>query len=71
MLDIAINIYFTLLYYADIMLNAFNDQNYASIIGGSLLPTTLHPYMNACGIGYACENLFKMERNSASHPFNS
>ena len=24
------------------------------------LPTTLHPYMSACGIGYISENLFKM-----------
>ena len=43
MLDIAINIYVTLPYYAGIMLNALMTcyaQNYASIIGGSLVPLT-------------------------------
>ena len=43
MLNIAIKIDFTISYYAGIMLNAFNDhypQNYARIIGGSLLITT-------------------------------
>ena len=42
MLDIAINIYFTLTYYAGIMLNAFNDllcSNYADTIGRSLVAT--------------------------------
>ena len=41
-LNIGINIYFTLPYYAGIMLNAFNDpyaHNYAGIIGGSLCMT--------------------------------
>ena len=41
MLNIAIIIHFTLLYYAGILLNAFNDSlcsDYAGIIGGSLSP---------------------------------
>ena len=40
MLNIAINVYCTLPYYAGIMLNAINDRyahNYAGIIGRSLL----------------------------------
>ena len=30
-----------------------------------------HPYISACGIGYASKKLSKMAGNSASYPFNS
>ena len=35
------------------------------------LPITLHPYRNACGIGYTIKKLSKMAGNSASYPFNN